>query len=127
MKILLLLLLSVIGLNAQNSIYNDFSATVKGVTVGSVWCYFWFHDGVYTSAHQAGFEFESACYESGNNVDLAFKKQGQSIKDGGFTFTNGYIRYTIRPNTTDPTKWDFALSSKGPSDTTDIPEMKLTI
>lgn len=124
MRLALILLAS--SLYGQNAVYKDYSPLVKGIVIGDKQCSFWFHSSVYPSAFNAGWDYEVACYDGINNVILEFKKAG-SILDSGYTLSNGFIRFIIVANTTDPTKYDISLGAKGPDDQTEIPEIKLTI
>ena len=123
MKLIILLLLA-ISCYGQSAVYNDFSPTVKGMTVGTYHCNFFFHSSVYAS--NSGWDYEVACYSGLDNRVLEFKKPGDNL-DSGYTFTGGYIRYIIKANVIDPTKYDFTLSGKGPSDVTDITPIKVTL
>lgn len=122
MKLIIPLLLVSFSLLGQSAQYNDYTPTVKGMTVGQNYCYFWFHSAVVAS----GWDYEVACYSGTNNVILSFKKSGV-IFDSGFDFAGGSIRFIIAPNTSDPTKYDFTVAGKGPSDLTDPQPIKVTI
>ncbi len=130
MKLVALFLLLGSSLLAQKAVYSDYSPTVKGVTIGGIQCFFWFHASVYESALAAGWEFESACYNAGKNVTLDFAQRGE-YKDGGYVRTDAYyIRYIVQKSfdNHDPSTqpYNFELSARGPDDTQDF-HIRLTI
>lgn len=88
MKILLALLFLTIGLKAQ-AVYNNFSPIVKGVTIGTTHCYFWFHSAVASPPY----DIEIACYSpSQTNVIAALPS---NITQGSFPFSNGIITWLM--------------------------------
>lgn len=121
-----ILLLISVSLFGQSAKYNDILPSVKGMTVGNNYCYFWFHNEVYSSAFNAGWDYEVACYDHTNNLILEFKKPGD-ILDSGYKFPGGSIRFIIKPNQDDPTKYDFSLSGEGPDDVTSPAPIVVTI
>lgn len=119
MKYIIPLLLLAGSAFGQNAVYTSFSSTVKGMTVGTNYCYFWFHNSVNPSIFAQGWDYEVACYSGSNNVVLHFKKATVTT-DEGYTFTGGYIRFIISPNMSDPTKYDIQIGARGTSDGADV-------
>lgn len=111
MKLLILLLWSVVGLNAQNAVYNNFSSTVKGVTIGTTHCYFWFH-----GSSPSPWDIEVVCYTSGTSQYLAVGKAGQTMQDT-FNYASGNIAWFFT-STMGVITWQ--LSGQGPSDTSPL-------
>lgn len=122
MKLIPLLLLASSYLVAQNATYSDYTPTVKGMSVGTNYCYFWFHSSVVAT----GWDYEVACYSGASNLILSFKKPGATF-DSGYEFSGGSIRFIIVPNATDPTMYDFQVSGIGPSDTVTPQPIKVTL
>lgn len=117
MKILLLLLLLGSSLLAQNAVFNNFSPTVKGVTIGTVHCYFWFH-----ASAVSPWDIEVACYNPTIkylNVGIA----GQTMQDT-FNYTGGSIGWIL---TSSGGVITYSITGKGPSDPTDLPPVTGTI
>ena len=88
----LLLLLSFCGLAfAQSPVYNNFSSTVKGVTVGSYHCYFWFH-----GSSPAPWDAEVACYGTANQK-IEVSLPNQTVVDN-WPFPLGNIGWQFIPS-----------------------------
>ena len=120
MKLITSLLL-LTGLSfAQNATFNDFSpAAVRGVTIGQYHCYFWFGAIV-----PPPYTFEAACYDLTSTPQLFFSPPNKTsahtiILDPGFEIT-----WKVVPN---GTHLDFTVTGKGPSDLTELPEVKVTL
>lgn len=122
MRLIIPLLLLVGSLSAQNAQFNDFSpAAIRGVTIGPYHCYFWFGNLV-----PAPYTFEAACYDTTSTPQLFFSPSGKKsvhtiILDQGVVIT-----WKAVPNP-DGVHWNFAVTGKGPSDTTELPEVKVTL
>lgn len=106
MRLLLLLLLLGSSLLAQNAVYNNFSPTVKGVTIGSTHCYFWFH-----GSSVSPYDIEVACYNP-TVVFLAVGLPGQTMVDS-FNYPGGNIAWLF---TSSGGVITFQLTGQGPSD-----------
>lgn len=98
-----LILLSVISLNAQG-VFNDFSPTVKGVTVGQEHCYFW-------ANYPINLAVTSACYKNNRLVWI-------SVQNFGPLDINDSIsgQYDATPDSTAPAmkvniQWTFLYNS----------------
>ena len=62
---------------AQQPVFNDFSPSVKGMTVGTSHCYFW--------SHLVGYDLEIACYANGTLLKVeAFPRLPIARPDGIF-------------------------------------------
>lgn len=109
-KILLLLLFSVVGLHGQNAVYNNFSSTVKGVTIGTAHCYFWFH-----GSSVSPWDIEVACYNP-TATYLAVGMPGQTMADT-FNYPGGNIGWLF---TSSGGVITFQLTGQGPSDSSPI-------
>lgn len=111
MKFLLLLLLLGSSLLAQNAIYNNFSPTVKGVTIGTVHCYAWFH-----ASAPSPWDVEVACYSAGVVNYISVGKAGQTVQDT-FNYSGGNIGWLF---TSLAGVITYQFTGQGPSDSSAI-------
>ena len=110
-KLVLLLLLLGSSLLAQNAVYNNFSPTVKGVTIGTTHCYIWFHGSAPTP-----YDIETACYISGVIKYISVGVAGQAMQDT-FNYPAGNIGWLF---TSSGGVITWQLTGQGPSDTSAI-------
>lgn len=74
----------------SQAVINNFSPTVKGVTIGSVHCYFW--------SLPAPYDVEVACYQG--TIPTIFAKSVGDKMVGSFPFVTGIITWILTPNGT---------------------------
>lgn len=112
-----LALLSLVGLvlSAQQptAVFNNFSPTVMGVTIGQVHCYFWFH------VLPKPYDSEAACYASGVLQNVQASIPGVTTVES-FDFDGGSIAWQLKPNATDPTRIDYQISGQAKTDAAPI-------
>lgn len=108
MKLLFASLILCASLKAQTAIYNNFSPTVQGITVGNYHCYFWFHDVVPTP-----YDYEIACYGYDTPVIIVGPKEIPTPFTS-FKFPGGYIGWILKLN--DDRSISLQLSGMGPND-----------
>jgi hypothetical protein len=117
MKLLITFLLLAASAFCQNAVYNNFSPTVKGITIGTYHCYFWMH-----ASAPAPWDNEIACY-SGSSlpmimVGIAGVTLGDPLSPQVFQSADALTTFTFSftPNTSNSAQTDYALTGKGPSD-----------
>lgn len=109
---LITLLLFTLPIFSQTAVYNNFSPTVQGITVGNYHCYLFMH-----TANIKPYEFESACYKDNILQTIQVSLPGVPITQF-FNFSGGYIGYLLKPNS-DGT-YLVQLEGKGPDDATEL-------
>lgn len=87
---LLFLALLAIPAWGQSAVINNFTALVKGVTIGTTHCYFWGRSPV------AG-QVQIACYTSGVILKNTIQTVQAQNEQGCFPFTNGNICWLMTP------------------------------
>lgn len=115
MRTLLLLSFLLLGTRearSQSAVFNNFSSTVKGVTIGAIHCYFWVH-----GASPAPWDSEVACYISGTTsfitVNLPGTQVGTPTSPLSFSKNGALITWTFTPN---GSLINYSISGLGPSD-----------
>ena len=83
LQIALLLSLPLIRVEAQSPVFNNFSTTVKGVTVGTSHCYFWFQ-----ASAPVPYVLELACYTGTTLNKIAVMTINTSSLDF-YSYTDG--------------------------------------
>lgn len=91
MKWLLLLILLAMPAQPQSAVFNNFSASTKGITIGTSHCYFWW------LAAGGFYDAEVACYTDNVLKILAVKVTGSDLI-GSFPCPIGVITWMIRPD-----------------------------
>lgn len=110
MRIALLLLLGC-GLASAQAVVNDFSPTVKGVTIGAAHCYFWLKAPTLPSPYVA----EAACWQ-GTTLQLVQAAITGVSTDESFVFPGGSIIWQFSPNAANPALIDFQISGQATAD-----------
>jgi|ERR1035437_2622941 polyisoprenoid-binding protein YceI len=109
-RILLLILFSLPALAQTPAVFNDFSPTVKGVTIGSSHCYLWVNlVGIWNA--------EVACYQVDKNgyptvQQVQAELVGQTLR-GEFDNIDGQFWWTVLPNGDGTTFWMMAALPTG--------------
>ena len=113
MKLLAILTLCASGLFGQNAVYNNFSPTVKGITISTYHCYFWLH-----ASAPSPWDNEIACYSGSSTPLIMVGLPGvtiglQTLKLVSIT---GTITFSFTPNAMNSAQTDYVLTGQGPSD-----------